>query len=161
MCRAVRVFGDVPIVMLTARVDELDRLLGLATGADDCGCKPFRPRELMARVRALLRCAEGRLVRRTLPGTVHDNSLHIAWRGRWLVPTPPVFCRLRLLLSRPGRVLGRTQLLDGVQADLRDVSDRPTDSHILNLRRKTVAADPGCGCTASVYGVGYPFASPD
>ena len=77
VCRAVREFSDVPIVMLTARVDELDRLLGLDTGADDYVCKPFSPRELMARVRALLRRAEGRLVRHTPAWTVDDNvSIH-------------------------------------------------------------------------------------
>ena len=161
VCRAVREFCDVPIVMLTARIDELDRLLGLDTGADDYVCKPFSPRELMARVRALLRRAEGRLVKRTPPWTVDDNSLRIAWRGRWLALTPLEFRMLRLLLGRPGRVFGRAQLLDGVHVDLRDVSDRAIDSHVKNLRRKIAAVDPGCDCIASVYGVGYRFDPPD
>ena len=161
VCRAVREFCDVPIVMLTARIDELDRLLGLDTGADDDVCKPFSPRELMARVRALLRRAEGRLVKRTPPWTVDDNSLRIAWRGRWLALTPLEFRMLRLLLGRPGRVFGRAQLLDGVHVDLRDVSDQAIDSHVKNLRRKIAAVDPGCDCIASVYGVGYRFDPPD
>ena len=161
VCRAVREFCDVPIVMLTARIDELDRLLGLDTGADDYVCKPFSPRELMARVRALLRRAEDRLVKRTPPWTVDDNSLRIAWRGRWLALTPLEFRMLRLLLGRPGRVFGRAQLLDGVHVDLRDVSDRAIDSHVKNLRRKIAAVDPGCDCIASVYGVGYRFDPPD
>lgn len=149
------------IIMLTARIDELDRLLGLDTGADDYVCKPFSPRELLARGRALLRRADGRLVRHTPAGTVDDNSLRIAWRGRWLALTPLEFRILRLLLARPGRVFGRAQLLDGVHADLRDVSDRAIDSHVKNLRRKTAAVDPGCDCIASVYGVGYRFDPPD
>ena len=161
VCRAVRAFSDVPIIMLTARIDELDRLLGLDTGADDYVCKPFSPRELMARVRALLRRADGRLVRHTPAWTVDDNSLRIAWRGRWLALTPLEFRMLRLLLGRPGRVFGRAQLLDGVHAELRDVSDRAIDSHVKNLRRKIAAADPGCDCIASVYGVGYRFDPPD
>ena len=161
VCRAVREFCDVPIVMLTARIDELDRLLGLDTGADDDVCKPFSPRELMARVRALLRRAEGRLVKRMPPWTVVDNGLRIAWRGRWLALTPLEFRMLRLLLGRPGRVFGRAQLLDGVHVDLRDVSDRAIDSHVKNLRRKIAAVDPGCDCIASVYGVGYRFDPPD
>ena len=155
------VFSDVPIVMLTARTDLLDRLLGLDTGADDYVCKPFSPRERMARVQALLRRAEGGLVRHTPAWTVDDNSLRTAWRGRWMALTPLEFRMLRLLLGRPGRVFGRAQLLDSVHADLRDVSDRAIDSHVKNLRRKIAAADPGCDCIASVYGVGYRFDPPD
>ena len=90
-----------------------------------------------------------------------DNSLRIAWRGRWLALTSIKFRMLRLLLGRPGRVFGRAQLLDGVHADLPDVSDRDIDSHVKNLRRKIAAVDLGCECIASVYGVGYRCDPPD
>lgn len=157
VCRAVRAFSDVPILMLTARVDEVDRLLGLDTGADDYVCKPFSPREVLARVRALVRRAQGRLLTDTPPWMIDENGLRIAWRGQWLALTPLEFRMLRLLLSQPGRVFSRAQLLDTVHSELRDVSDRAIDSHIKNLRRKIQTAEPGCDCIASVYGVGYRF----
>jgi two-component system, OmpR family, response regulator BaeR len=159
VCRAVRRFSDVPILMLTARVDEVDRLLGLDTGADDYVCKPFSPREVMARVRALVRRADGRTVTAP-PWTVDEDGLRIAWRGQWLPLTPLEFRMLRLLQSRAGRVFSRAQLLEVAHADLRDVSDRAIDSHIKNLRRKIAAVEPGSECIASVYGVGYRFDAP-
>lgn len=157
ICRAVRAFSDVPILMLTARVDEVDRLLGLDTGADDYVCKPFSPREVLARVRALLRRAQGRVLAGALPWTIDERGLRIAWRGQWLALTPLEFRMLRLLLSQPGRVFSRAQLLDTVHSELRDVSDRAIDSHVKNLRRKIQSIEPGCDCIASVYGVGYRF----
>ncbi|NDG40809.1 MAG: response regulator [Betaproteobacteria bacterium] len=160
LCRAVRCFSDLPILMVTARVDEVDRLLGLDTGADDYVCKPFSPREVMARVKALLRRAEGRVAPMQRPWTVDDQGLRIAWRDRWLPLTPLEFRMLRLLLSRPGRVFSRAQLLDSVHGDMRDVSDRAIDTHVKNLRRKVQAVDPGADCIASVYGVGYRFDQP-
>ena len=160
LCRAVRCFSDLPILMVTARVDEVDRLLGLDTGADDYVCKPFSPREVMARVKALLRRAEGRVATMQRPWAVDDQGLRIAWRDRWLPLTPLEFRMLRLLLSRPGRVFSRAQLLDSVHSDIRDVSDRAIDTHVKNLRRKVQAVDPGADCIASVYGVGYRFDQP-
>jgi len=155
VCRRVRAFSDVPIVMLTARIDEVDRLLGLDAGADDYVCKPFSPREVVARVRAQVRRARGELVRRQVPWQVDDERLRITWRGQVLPLTPVEFRMLRLLLGKPGCVFSRAQLLSAAHADPRDVSDRAIDSHVKNLRRKIAAADPGCECIASVYGVGY------
>jgi two-component system, OmpR family, response regulator BaeR len=160
LCKAVRKFSGLPILMLTARVDEVDRLLGLDTGADDYVCKPFSPREVMARVRALVRRAEGRLTAAAAPWRVDDEALRISWRGQWLPLTPLEFRMLRLLLSQPSRVFSRAQLLDCAHADLRDVSDRAIDSHIKNLRRKIELVEPGCDSIASVYGVGYRFDTP-
>jgi two-component system response regulator BaeR len=160
VCKAVRRFSDVPILMLTARVDEVDRLLGLDTGADDYVCKPFSPREVMARVRALLRRADGRVTARSIPWAVDDDAQRISLAGNVLPLTPLEFRLLKRLLSYPGRVYSREQLLDGVHADLRDSSDRTIDSHIKNLRRKIQAINPDCECIASVYGVGYRFDPP-
>jgi two-component system response regulator BaeR len=148
VCKAVRLFSDVPILMLTARIDEVDRLLGLDTGADDYVCKPFSPREVMARVRALLRRSDGR------------DGQRISWSGKALPLTPLEFRLLKRLVSYPGRVYSREQLLDGLNADFRDSSDRTIDSHIKNLRRKIQTIDPDCECIASVYGVGYRFDAP-
>jgi two-component system response regulator BaeR len=161
VCRAVRQFSDVPIVMVTARIDEVDRLLGLDTGADDYVCKPFSPRELVARVRALVRRAEGRLVALPPRWQVDDDALRIARGGHWLALTPIEFRMLRLLLGRPGRVFSRLQLLETVHADLRDVSDRAIDTHVKNLRRKIQVVEPGCDCITSVYGVGYRLDEPE
>jgi two-component system response regulator BaeR len=160
VCRAVRQFSDVPIIMVTARVDEVDRLLGLEIGADDYVCKPFSPREVLARIKAQLRRSEGRLVATPQPWSIDEEGLRIAWRGRWLALTLLEFRMLRLLLTRPGRVFSRAQLLDCLHADLRDVGDRAIDSHIKNLRRKIEVVDPGCNCIASVYGMGYRFDIP-
>jgi two-component system response regulator BaeR len=160
ICRAVRAFSDVPILMVTARVDELDRLLGLNSGADDYVCKPFSPREVMARVNALLRRSERRVTDEASLWTVDDAALRIAWRGQWLLLTPLEFRMLRHLLAQPGRVFSRAQLLDSAHGDLRDVSDRAIDTHVKNLRRKIQAVRSDDDCITSVYGVGYRFDRP-
>jgi two-component system, OmpR family, response regulator BaeR len=160
LCRAVRQFSDVPILMLTARIDEVDRLLGLDSGADDYVCKPFSPREVMARVRALVRRAEGRLTGADVPWHIDDEALRIHWRGQVVPLTPLEFRMLRPLLMHPGRVYSRAQLLDTVHSDWRDVSDRAVDSHVKNMRRKLLAIDPGFDGLSSVYGVGYRFDAP-
>jgi two-component system response regulator BaeR len=161
VCKSVRVFSDVPILMLTARIDEVDRLLGLDTGADDYVCKPFAPREVIARVRALLRRAEGRVKSSAKPWEVDDAAFRISWRGQWLALTRIEFMMFRLLLSRPGRVYSRDQLLASVHDSQRDISDRAIDTHIKNLRKKVQAVEPGTDCIVSVYGVGYRFDIPD
>ena len=161
VCKAVRAFSDVPILMLTARIDEVDRLLGLDTGADDYVCKPFAPRELIARVHALLRRAEGMVMSSSKPWEIDDASFRISWRGQWLALTRIEFMMFRLLLSRPGRVYSRDQLLATVHDSQHDISDRAIDTHIKNLRKKVQTVEPGRDCIASVYGVGYRFDIPD
>jgi two-component system, OmpR family, response regulator BaeR len=160
VCRAVRAFSDVPILISSARVEELDRLLGLELGADDYVCKPFSPRELVARVKALLRRAQGRLAPATLVPAgggfaVDEAGQRIVWQEQALALTPVEFRLLRQLLLHPGRVFERAQLLDLIHEDFRDVSDRVVDSHIKNIRRKLAALEPAQECIASVYGVGY------
>jgi two-component system response regulator BaeR len=159
VCKAVRQFSDVPIVMVTARIDEIDRLLGLELGADDYVCKPFSPREVVARIKALLRRADRALVR---PEAEHGFAVDEAARrirldGRELPLTPLEFQLLRTLVAHPERVFSRDRLLDTLHEDVRDVSDRAIDSHIKNLRRKIDAVAPGTDCIKSVYGVGYRF----
>ncbi len=159
VCKAVRRFSSVPILMLTARVDEIDRLLGLELGADDYVCKPFSPREVVARIKALLRRADGSLnVQPATGGFVVDEATRrIRLADRDLPLTPLEYQLLRALLAHPGRVFSREQLLDALHEDFRDVSDRAVDSHIKNLRRKIDAAVPGTDCIKSIYGVGYRF----
>lgn len=161
LCRAVRAFSAVPIIMLTARIDEIDRLLGLDTGADDYVCKPFSPREVVARIKALLRRSEGALApAAAVPAAafvVDEARQQIRWQGQPLPLTPVEFRLMRLLMSHPGQVFARARLLDSLHEDLRDVSDRAIDSHIKNLRRKLEQAGTGESGISSVYGVGYRF----
>ena len=161
ICREVRQFSSVPILMLTARVDEIDRLLGLEMGADDYVCKPFLPREVVARVRTILRRVNQHPVSST-----HDK---IEYRGISLFPerfmckvadaeldlTPVEFRMLQTLLSQPGRVYSREILIQSSYQDDRIVSDRTIDSHIKNLRKKLSQALGDEEVIHSTYGVGY------
>jgi len=159
VCKDVRAFSTVPIMMVTARIDEIDRLLGLELGADDYVCKPFSPREVIARIKALLRRADGhRAGRESADGFVVDAAARrIRLRDRELPLTPLEYQLLRLLLAAPERVYSRDQLLDTLHEDFRDVSDRAVDSHVKNLRRKIEAVAPGLQCIGTVYGVGYRY----
>jgi two-component system, OmpR family, response regulator BaeR len=164
VCRQVRAFSQVPIIMVTARIDEIDRLLGLEIGADDYVCKPFSPRELAARVKALLRRSDAKnhLLPTIAQGfVIHEEAQRVFWnhaQGVEVVPLTAVEFRLfKTLASRPGVVFSRAKLLDILHEDFRDVSDRVIDSHIKNLRRKLDAFDNQGVCIASVYGVGYRY----
>ena len=155
LCRAVREFSEVPIVMVTARVEELDRLLGLESGADDYLCKPFSPRELMARIKVILR--------RVQPGApasvciVDEAAQRVSIAGQVLELTPSEFNILAGMARRRGQVFSRAQLLDLARQDSLDVMDRAVDTHIKNLRRKIAAVLPEVDAIGSVYGLGYRF----
>src|SRR5690606_3162396 len=156
VCRELRSFTDVPIVMVTARVEEVDRLIGLELGADDYICKPYSPREVVARVRAILRRVERSGT--AVPGLDIDEARHRAtWNGRDLELTAVEFRLLKALAETPGRVWSRAQLVDRLYTDGRVVTDRTVDSHIKNLRRKLAQASPGQDPIRSIYGVGYAF----
>ena len=156
-CRAIRQFSDVPIIIVSARIDEVDKLLGLDTGADDYMCKPISPRELMSRVHSLLRRVEGRVSQGKRPWIIDDQGFRIAWKEEWLRLTPLEFRMLRLLLSHPGRVFSRYQLLDSIHEEHRDITDRAVDTHIKNIRKKIQTIDSAQEHIISVYGVGYRF----
>ncbi|HET7364842.1 MAG TPA: response regulator [Burkholderiales bacterium] len=152
ICRELRTFSDIPIVMVTARVEEIDRLIGLDLGADDYVCKPFSARELVARVKAILR--RGRMP--IASSLMLDEERHRATLdGRELDLTPVEFRLLRTLASTPGRVFSRDKLLEHLYADHRVVTDRTVDAHVKNLRRKLEEARPGQELVHSIYGVGY------
>ena len=155
ICRGVRAQSDLPILMITARVEEIDRLLGLELGADDYICKPFSPREVVARVRAVLRRAATRGQPQASAVELDDDRFEARVRGRRLELTPVELRLLRKLSQQPGRVYSRAQLIDAAYEDHRVVSERTVDSHIKNLRRKL--ADAGVDPIASVYGVGYRY----
>ena len=156
LCREIRGFSDVPVIMLTAKVEEIDRLLGLETGADDYVCKPFSPRELMARVAAVLRRrrdvhAASQVV------AVDDEKRTIRVHARALDLTATEHALLAAMVRRPGVIFSRVQLLDIAGGDNLEVGDRAIDTHIKNLRRKIAALAPEANVIHSVYGLGYRF----
>ena len=160
ICRELRRFSDVPVVMMTARVEEADRLTGLDVGADDYVCKPYSPREVVARVKAILRRQQrgGAEARPTggRGGLVFDDFRRCATlHGRQLDLTQIELRLLKTLAAAPGRVYSRDSLLDKLYDDGRRVTDRTIDSHIKNLRRKLEAVAPDGNPIRSVYGAGY------
>lgn len=157
VCRTVRTFSSVPIIMITARVEEIDRLLGLELGADDYICKPFSPREVVARVKAVLRRAERAPADAGRDVELDELKYRATIRGKSLDLTAVEFQLLRILVSEPGRIYSRGQLMERIYPDHRIVSDRTIDSHVKKLRRKIEAVLPDSEVIHSVYGVGYKF----
>jgi two-component system response regulator BaeR len=157
ICRELRAAGSLPILMLTARVEEIDRVLGLELGADDYVCKPFSPREVVARAKALLRRSRGELPLAGAGGLLRfDESAHeVRLGGSLLLLTPVEFRLLQSLAHRPGSVLSRAKLIDSAYQDHRVVSERTMDSHLKNLRRKLAEAGGDAVTIEGVYGIGY------
>lgn len=161
ICREVRQFSTLPIMMLTARVDEIDRLIGLELGADDYVCKPFSPREVVARVRTILRRVqhtsaaptENELSYRDV--TLYLDRYECLVRGQRIELTPVEFKMLRGFMSQPGRVFSREQLMDFSYPDERIVSDRTIDTHVKNLRKKLAHSVDEEELIHSIYGIGY------
>ena len=161
VCRAMRRRSDVPIIMLTARIEEADRLIGLELGADDYVVKPFSPREVVARVRAVLRRTEG-LLRQPEVITTGDVTLDLPRRqarvaGRLLDLTAMEFDLLAVLVRRPGQVFSRVQLLDLVQGEAFEGYERTIDAHVKNLRRKLGDDPRRPRYIETVRGLGYRF----
>jgi DNA-binding response OmpR family regulator len=162
VCRAIRRESNTPVIMLTARVEEQDRLIGLELGADDYILKPFSPREVVARVRTVLR--------RTQPApaaaetvTAADVTLDLmrhtaAVAGEPVELTPTEFELLRAMASEPGRAFSRMELLDAAQGEAYEGYERTIDTHIKNLRVKIESDPKNPKYILTVYGVGYKFA---
>jgi two-component system response regulator BaeR len=157
VCKALRASSGVAIIMVTARVEEIDRLLGLELGADDYICKPFSPREVVARVKAVLRRAK-RGERPAEAGVKLDEAGYRATiGGKDLNLTAVEFQLLKVLADHPGRIYTREQLMDAMYRDERVVADRTVDSHIKKIRRKIAAVLPDREVVHSVYGLGYKY----
>ena len=165
VCRQVRRVSNIPIIMITAKVEEVDRLLGLELGADDYLCKPFSPREVVARVKAVLRRMEATSINgagQTVDQLSIDRDRMVAtFCGQRLSLTPSEFEILAALAALPGVIFSRNQLLDRLREGQFDISDRAIDSHIKNLRRKCAAANPDRSLIHSVYGAGYKLEDTD
>jgi two-component system response regulator BaeR len=157
ICKDIRKHSKLPVIMTTAKVDEIDRLLGLELGADDYICKPFSPREVVARVKAVLRRSDDSnkpadrgliLDTDTYKATINGADLHL---------TAVEFQLLKVLSDQPGRIFSRSVLVDKIYSDGRVVSDRTIDSHIKKLRKKISVQVPDAELIHSLYAVGYKF----
>ncbi len=159
ICKDIRACSNVPIIVITARVEEIDRLLGLELGADDYICKPFSPREVVARVRAILRrsqsvntpaCSSLKLDTTRYTAEINSQQTEL---------TVIEFKLLQILSGDPGHIYSRSKLMNSIYDDHRIVSDRTIDSHIKKLRKKLSAINDGEDIIRSVYGVGYKLES--
>ena len=159
LCKQIRQFSMVPIIMITAMIDEIDRLIGLELGADDYVCKPFSPKEVVARVKAVLRRSEGDFNQGEIYDAfeVNDETYSIKLDGDRLDLTPVEFRLLKMFIQSPGRVFNRDQILNNIFEDGRIVLDRTVDTHVKNLRHKLKSASPEHDFVRSVYGIGYSF----
>ncbi|MFC7366988.1 MULTISPECIES: response regulator [Vreelandella] len=162
LCREIRQqWPNLPIIMVTAKVEEVDRLLGLELGADDYICKPFSPREVVARVKAVLRRSHAESAPPTAthqtPVTLDEEGWQALANGQDLGLTAVEFQLLKVMMQSPGRIFSREQLMDHMYRDNRIVSERTVDSHIKKLRKKITEALPEQDIIRSVYGVGYKY----
>ncbi|MDD5760009.1 MAG: winged helix-turn-helix domain-containing protein, partial [Desulfobulbaceae bacterium] len=159
VCREIRSFSQVPIIMLTARIEKVDRILGLERGADDYICKPADPDEVVARVKAVLRRGDSQAP--TPPpasGLILDpDRITAIIDGQPIALTLVEYNLLRILMTSHGRILTRKQIMEQLYDDHRTVSDRSIDCYIKNLRKKLAEADPTANFIQSVYGLGYRF----
>lgn len=160
LAKEMRRTKDTPVIMTTARVDEIDRLIGLELGADDYVIKPYSPREVVARVKAVLRRVSSKsvegIVKNRISGLTIDPSMHLVTvAGQPVNLTPTEFDILSILASQPGHVFTRLQLIQETQGFSSEGYERSVDVHIKNLRHKLRAADPETDYIKTIFGVGY------
>ena len=159
ICQEIRTFSHLPVIMITAMVDEIDRLIGLEMGADDYICKPFSPKEVVARVKAVLRRTDPEYIKDNLSNgfEIDSERFSITLDGIKLDLTPVEFRLLAMFIEHSGRVYNRDQILNMIFDDGRIVLDRTVDTHIKNLRHKLKKINPKTDYIRSLYGVGYSF----
>ena len=159
ICQEIRTFSSLPIIMVTAMVEEIDRLIGLELGADDYICKPFSPKEVTARVKAVLRRSDPDYIinSQSRGFEVNPDQYSITLAGQKLDLTPVEFRLLSMFIEYPNRVYNRDQILNNVFDDGRIVLDRTVDTHIKNLRQKLQAVNAKSDYIRSIYGIGYSF----
>lgn len=161
VCRQLRRFSDIPVLFLTARSDEVDRIVGLELGGDDYVPKPFSPREVVSRIRAILRRLHPEPRSPAPPPAaparfaVDTDGLRIAYHGQWLNLTRYEYLLLALLLERPGRILSRGQIMEAVWQDSGESLERTVDTHIKTLRGKLRAVRGDEDCIQTHRGLGY------
>ena len=162
LCRKIRKDSNVPIIMTTARAEEIDRLLGLESGADDYICKPYSPREVVARVKAVLRRGKDFPAQKTTDAnfSVNIEEAMVNISDKKIELTAVELKLLQTMADTPGRIYNRNQLMSRIYPDNRVVSDRTIDSHVKKLRQKLAALDAESEYIHSVYGLGYKFEYP-
>ncbi len=156
ICQSIRKHSDIPVIMITAQVEEIDRLLGLGLGADDYICKPFSPREVVARIKGILRRVENASAQES-SFSIDENSLRISYGNNSIELTSVEFRLLKALFDNPGRIYSRDQLMSLIYSDNRIVTDRTIDSHIKKIRKKLLELNIVNDPISSVYGAGYKF----
>ena len=162
VCRRLRQFSDIPVIFLTARSDEIDRVVGLEIGADDYVTKPFSPRELVARIRVILRRLPPATSASPAPASpfeLREQEARILFHGRRLDLTRYEYLLLKVLLEHPGHVLSRSQLMDRVWSDAPETLERTVDAHIKSLRAKLRAVHEEGEPIQTHRGMGYSIAS--
>lgn len=161
LCKAIREQSDIPVILLTARVEESDRLAGLELGADDYICKPFSPKEVVARVKVVLRRYQSSVGQTELKNqsaiSFYAQNLKVVIKDVQLQLTAVEFAVFQHLVSSPGDIFSRDQLMHIMYQDNRIVSDRTIDSHIKKLRKKIAEIAPNAELIQSVYGAGYRY----
>ena len=158
VCRELRKESSVPVIMLTARREEQDRLTGFDLGVDDYICKPFSAKEVVARVVALLRRAQGEVKSPKSDALILDrNTYRVSAKGKTVALTALEFEMLHVLMGAPGRIFSRDEIMNRVYNDFRIVNDRTIDSHVKKLRRKLDSLSLEEKPLRSVYGVGYKY----
>jgi two-component system, OmpR family, response regulator BaeR len=157
VCKGLRAKSQVSVIMVTARVEEIDRLLGLELGADDYICKPFSPREVVARVKAVLRRTRRTELASAAGLTLDEASRKAEIGASELELTAVEFALLKVLVAHPGHIYSRDQLMDAMYRDERIVSDRTVDSHVKKIRKKIAEVVPDREIIHSVYGLGYKY----
>ncbi len=158
ICKELRACSNTPIIMTTAKVDEIDRLLGLEIGADDYICKPYSPREVVARAKAVLRRFQPS--QDSTPSIQLDTEkMHVTINNTHVSLTTVEIRLFGLLFNEPGKIFSRQFIMDNIYSDYRVVSDRTVDSHVKKLRKKLHDAAPNIDVIHSIYGAGYKFDS--
>lgn len=162
ICKQLRLFSQLPVIMVTAKNEEIDKLFGLEFGADDYICKPFSPREVIARIKAVLRRFENNIIEKTETHIIKQSGFEmdsekfqVTFKEAFLDLTPIEFKILALFLKNVERVFSRDEIMNKVYHDTLDVSDRNIDTHIKNIRKKIHQLSAGSNPISSVYGVGY------
>ena len=159
ICKEVRLFSNVPIIMVTAKSEEIDRLQGLNLGADDYICKPFSPKEVIARIQAVLRRVnklEANIIRQS-GFEVHKDDYVVLLKGKDIGFTAVEFKLFLLFISQVGRVFTREDIINTLYDQALEMSDRNIDNHIKNIRKKINHIEEGLNPISAVYGVGYKF----
>lgn len=156
-CKEIRTFSEVPIIMLTAKKTENDRIIGLEAGVDDYVCKPFSAKELMLRIHAVLK-RSGILAEEVISGLVLDkNGYFLKYQDQQIKLTHLEFSLLNLLIQKPGRIFSREQIIELAYNNARDISDRAIDSHIKNIRKKIRQINIEKNVIETTYGAGFRF----